>query len=336
MGTFVVYATLLVLLAVAFATWALWRPARKLAIVVAIALPVLAAGLYLREGQPDALDAAKTTAPPSIEDAVAELRARLAAKPDDFEGQALLGRSYLAMQRFDLAREAYAKAHALRPEDGELGAEYAEAMFRASSDHRFPPEAVRLLEAAVAADTGNQRALFLLGVHLQQSDRPAEAVALWEKLLPQLDAETGAALREQIDEARLAAGMPKLAPAAASAPGVEAPGLDIEVSIAPSLAGQVQPGAVLYVFARSQGGGGPPLAVKRIELEQMPMHVRLTDADSPMPAAKLSSQEQVLLVARLSRSGEARAASGDLEASPVQVATDSTSTTRLVLDKAVP
>jgi cytochrome c-type biogenesis protein CcmH len=336
MTGFALFAALLALLAIAFAVPALWQRSRKLALAIAIGLPLVAAGLYHVVGAPAALDPAVVVAPASIDDAVSQLQKRLADKPGDFEGQVLLGRSYMAMEKFELARDAYARALKVRPDDSDVGVEYAEALVRSAADHRFPPEAVRLLEAAVARNPDNQRALFFLGTHQMQENHPAEAAATWERLLPKLDPDTAAELRKQVDLARLAAGLPALPPAVAPKPGAAEAGLDIEVSIDPSLASRARPGEVLYVFARALDGTGPPFAVKRIELDALPLQLRLTDADSPMPAAKLSAQKSVLVMARLSHSGDVKAASGDIQSKPVTVATDASAPTRLVLDQVVP
>ena len=336
MNQFAFFAALLGLLAVAFAVSALWRGSRKLALALAIGLPLAAAGLYHLEGQPAALDPAIAVAPSSMEDAVGQLQKRLDSQPEDFEGQLLLGRSYMALEKFELARDAYARALKIKPDDGDVGVEYAESLLRTSADRRFPPEAVRLLEAAVAKNPDNQRALFFLGTHQMQDQRPAAAAATWEKLLPKLDPATGAELRKQIDAARLAAGLPALPPLAASVAAADGAGLTIEVSIDPTLAKLAKPGDVLFVFARAVNGAGPPFAAKRIQLEQLPLKLQLSDADSPMPAARLSTQKQVLVMARLSRSGDVKPASGDIEADPVQVATDSTQPVQLVLSRAIP
>jgi cytochrome c-type biogenesis protein CcmH len=133
-------------------------------------------------------------------------------------------------------------------------------------------------------------------------------------------------------------------PAVASAPvattgsasAAAAGTLEIDVQIDPTLAASARPGDVLYVFARSTNGGGPPFAAKRIELGKLPMHLQLSDADSPMPAARLSSQQTVMLMARLSRSGDVKAASGDIEADPQQVSVGSGKPVTLVLNRPVP
>lgn len=336
MSQFLFFAALLALLAVAFAVSALWRSSRTLALTLALMLPAAAAGLYYLKGNPAALEPQVAAAPSSIEEAVAQLQARLASQPENFEGLGLLARSYMAMEKYDLARDAYAKALKLRPDDIDLSVEYAESLLRTSPDRRFPPEAVLLLENAVARHPDNQRALFFLGTHQMQDNRPAEAVATWEKLLPQLDAATAGALRKQVDAARLAAGMPPLPPEAAPTPDTETAALTIDVQIDPTLARLAQPGDVLYVFARPLDGKGPPFAAKRVELGSLPLRLQLTDADSPMPAAKLFSQDKVLLMARLSKSGDVKAASGDIETDPLQVSTQGKEQITLVLKRSVP
>lgn len=333
MGPFVFFAALLVLLAIAFAIATLWQRSRTLAIALAVALPLAAGGLYFLKGEPDALDPANVRTPETMEEAVAQLQRRIAGQPESFENLVVLARSYMATEKFAEARDAYARAIKLRPDDVDVPVEYAEALLRTSSDHRFPDQAVAMLEKAVAKNPQNQRALFFLGMQRFQSGQAAEAAATWEKLLPLLQPEAATALREQIATARKDAGLPPLPAADAPDPAAL---LTVEVSIDGVLAAQVRPGDVLYVFARSLDGGGPPLAAKRIVLGTLPQVVSLGDGDSPMPAARLSSQPQVQLIARLSHSGDVQPASGDIEADPVQVATTGKPSVSLVLNRTLP
>ena len=97
-----------------------------------------------------------------------------------------------------------------------------------------------------------------------------------------------------------------------------------------------RPGDVLFVFARSADGKGPPFAARRVEVGQWPVTVGLSDADSPMPAAKLGTQQQVVIQARLSHSGDATPASGDLEADPLTVKVGDGNTASLVLNRTRP
>ena len=312
------------------------------ALLAAVALPLVAGGLYALVGAPAALDPAARVAAAdeertlTMEEAIAKLEQHVEAEPQDLEGLLLLARTYMTLERFDRAPAIYARAVALAPDDVDLSVDYAESLLRAAPDRTFPPEAVTRLEQALERQPDHQRALFFLGLQRMQQDQPAQAAALWERLLPQLEPEAAAALREQLDVARGAAGLPPLPPVAAAPGATTAPGIDIVVDIAPALAADLPADAVLYVFARTPDGGGPPLAARRFAPAALPQRFRLTDADSPMPAGKLSSVPQVELVARLSRHGDVAARSGDIESTPVSSATADAAAVTLVLDRVVP
>ena len=332
MSQFLFFAALLSLLAVALAVSALWRSTRWLALAIALGLPVTVAGLYYLIGTPAALDPQRVNAPKTLDEAIVQLQKRLIDEPDNFEGWALLGSSYMTAEKFDLARDAFAKAHALEPENTDAAVAYVEASLRAASDHRLPDNTVALLEKVLGKDPSNQRALFFLGLHHMQSNRPAEAAATWEKLLPLLPPDTAQALRGQINRARQASNLPPLPEPAA----VAGPSLSVTVQIDSSLASQAKPGDTLYIFARRSDGAGPPVAAKRIALDRLPLNVTLSDADSLMPTAKLSSQKTVVVMARLSKSGNAQAASGDIETDPLTSPLADAAPITLTLSRAIP
>jgi cytochrome c-type biogenesis protein CcmH len=332
MGGFVFAGALLVLLAIAFAIAALWQRAPRLALAIGVAIPLAVGGLYLLVGRPAALDPRNVAQPKTIEDAVGQLQRSLADAPDSFEKLVVLARAQMALGKFAEAGPLYRKALALQPDEADVGVEYAEAQLRASADRRFPAAAVPLLERAIAKNPQNQRALFFLGLQRVQAGKPAEATRFWERLLPLLAPDAAAALRPQVEAARAAAGLAPL-PATAFA---GAPGVDVEVGIDPSLAKLVAPGDALFVFARAAGGAGPPLAAKRVEVGEFPVRLRLSDADSPMPAGKLSGATKVVLQARVSKSGDAAGASGDLEADPVELSLPASGTAQLLLSRTRP
>ena len=321
MASFALPALLVGCLAIAFAISLLWGRSRVLAIALALAVPLAAAGWYWTKGRP-----AEAKPPGTLAEAVAQLEGLTKADPKNFSDMAALARAHMAAGDYAKARDAYQRALALQPGQSALYVEYAESLLRTSPDRRFPPEAVALLERALAAEPGDQRALFFLGLHQRQSGQPAAAVQTWEKLLAQLDVASSAELRKQVDAARADAGMPAMA---------EAPVLKVTVALDPMLARDLSPGAVLFVFARSFDGSGPPLAAKRLQPQQFPVALELGDADSPMPAAKLFSQDKVILMARLSKSGQLQPMAGDLEADPLALDVTPGGEAELVLNRSL-
>ncbi|GAB2653503.1 tetratricopeptide repeat protein [Arenimonas aestuarii] len=331
MTAFVLASLAIVGVLTAFALRPLWRGAHRSALALALALGVGTAGLYLLLGTPDALDPTQVKAPETLEEAIAQLERRLADEPGSVEGWVLLGRSHAAQGNWAGAADAFGKAQALLPEEPDLMVELADARMRAAPDGRFPADAVALLERAVALRPDHQRALFYLGAQQLQAGRPADAAATWGILLPLVDANTAKALRPQLDMAREQAGLPPLEPAPEATAG---PSLAVTVDIDPALGDRLAPGDTLYVFARTLEGG-LPVAVKRLPAESFPVTVSLSDADGLMPAQKLSGQARVLLMARISRSGDAGASPGDLEAMAVELDVADGANATLVIAKVV-
>lgn len=331
----------------ALAAWPLLRTSPRLFAGVVATIPVLAFALYQIVGTPAALDPAARAAPQtatagphvspeSFAEAIAQLRAELQRDPAQPEGWALLARSYAAQGDFANARDSYAKAVELSPEQPVLLVEAAQARAQADPRNRFDDEAIALLERAVSIQPENQRGRWFLGVSQRQRGLHAEAAATWESLLPQVDASTAASLRTQIDEARSAAGLPPLpaAPAAGTTSATTtANAIVVRVELHPDLAARVRlrGDASVFVIARVPNGPPMPVAVEKRTLRELPLDVVLDDGDSPMPTQKLSALKEVEVIARLSASGEAMRQVDDIESAPARVALPAKSPVELVI-----
>lgn len=304
-------------------------------------------------------------APPDMDRAVAGLAERLKNEPDDLEGWMLLGRAYKTMERFEPAREALANAFRLAPENPDVMIEYAEAQVLASPTRRFEGEPLALLQRAVQAQPQSQRGLWLLGIASYQKNDFATAAATWEQLLAVLpaEAEPRAQLLERIADARQQAGMPPLpetaaapapapgaddadaapasapaaaAPAATPAASAEGPRLTVTVDIAPELKARVGASDVLFVYARAAQGPRMPLAIQRLPAASLPVTVTLDDSTSMMPAMKLSTMPQVVVGARISKSGLATPQAGDFETLSAPIANTHREPLQLLIDEVVP
>ena len=84
-------------------------------------------------------------------------------------------------------------------------------------------------------------------------------------------------------------------------------------TLPPVLAGKGSPTDTLFVFAREMNGPPMPVSIVRATKKDLPFTFQLDDSTSPMPSRKLSDVGTVVIVARLSKSGEAMAKSGDLQ-----------------------
>ena len=124
-------------------------------------------------------------------------------------------------------------------------------------------------------------------------------------------------------------------PAASVKPIGQSLAISGTVSIAPSLAGKGSATDTLFVFARETSGPPMPVAIMRATKKDLPFTFRLDDSNSMMPSRTLSSVAMVVIVARLSKSGQAMPQSGDLEgmSQPVKPGTDGVT---IVIDRERP
>ncbi|WP_244240753.1 tetratricopeptide repeat protein [Luteimonas yindakuii] len=335
MGPYLVLATLLALVATVVLAWPL-RGSRALFAGLVVAIPVMALSLYQLVGTPAGLDPAQRRAPETLEEAITQLQADLERDPRQVEGWRLLGRALQQQERMVEARDAFARAARLDPEDLGLQTEYAESRSRADAQRRFDDEAVEVLEHVLGLDPTQQRARLFLGIAYRQAGRNAEAASTWEPLLATLGGDAAAGLRAQVDDARASAGLDPLPPMAQREdPTAADDGLHVRVALDPEFAARVRldPAAVVFVIARSPGVP-MPVAAQRHTVADLPLDIVLGDADSPMPTQPLSALPEVEVLARISSSGSATPQEADLSSAPVRVRLPATDAVELVLGAA--
>jgi cytochrome c-type biogenesis protein CcmH len=329
---FLALSLALAVLVAGFVLRPLWRDSRGAALGLGAGLLACTAALYLLVGTPAALDPQSTRAPETIGDAIAELEATLAREPQLAEGWVLLGRAYRAEGRTEQARDAFVRAARLLPDEADVQVEAAEARALAARDRRIDDEAVAMLERAIELQPRHQRARWFLGIARRQRGEAAEAAAIWESLLADVDARTAASLRPQIDAARDEAGLPPLPPPAA-AQADDAAAIRVRVAVAPGLSARIPGGATLYVVALPAEGPRMPVAVERLPATGFPREVVLDDDDGLMPTARLSQAGRVAVEARISMSGDATPQPGDLRSPATEARAGDT--LELVIDRVV-
>jgi cytochrome c-type biogenesis protein CcmH len=87
----------------------------------------------------------------------------------------------------------------------------------------------------------------------------------------------------------------------------------VKVALDPKFKDSVAPNDTLFVFAKAAHGPPMPLAIARLTASQLPASVTLTDAMGMVPSLTLSQFPQIVVGARISKSGNAAAQSGDLQ-----------------------
>jgi cytochrome c-type biogenesis protein CcmH len=209
-------------------------------------------------------------------------------------------------------------------------------------------EPTKFLNKALELDPDNTSALALSGSAAMERGDYFSAVIHWQKLVDLLppDYPDVQLIRDGINQAKeflsmQKGGKQKLAKLNAmkgvepSKPAAD-PALAISgrVSFGSGMAGMVSPTDTVFILARAATGPKMPLAVLRKQVKDLPLEFTLDDSMAMQPALKLSGFDEVVVVARVSKSGNAIPQPGDLEGS-VQAVKPGSKNLSLVIDSVV-
>ena len=313
------------------------RPINSRVVVVALAviIPTVSGLLYWQLGNPLAITHPSVSSPmvqggsdsdhqtaEGIEALSERLKKKLEQNPNDGVGWALLARSYVEMGRHSDAVVIYEKAMKLIPDDPQLLVDYADAL-GVLHGRKLAGKPELLIQQALKIDPKHVKALMLAGTVAFDRKEFGQAAQYWERASANLPTDAEGEVRQEllsgIAEAKgLAGGEPAMVKAVGGAApstksGGQAAAISGTVSLAPGLAGKGAPTDTLFVFAREMNGPPMPVSIVRATKQDLPFTFRLDDSTSPMPSRKLSGAGTVVIVARLSKSGQAMPQSGDLE-----------------------
>lgn len=201
---------------------------RASAVVIGVVLPLAAVLLYLRLGQPDALNPQASVAlehaatPEQLSQMIEQLAQRLEREPNNIEGWAMLARSYYHLRRFPDAARAYERLAKLLPDDADLLAEWADALAMANN-RTLAGRPNELVLRALELNPTQWKALALAGTAAFERNDFRAAVDYWERLRTSLPPDNALAqsIAGSIAEARERGG---LGPSAGTASSASKPG----------------------------------------------------------------------------------------------------------------
>ena len=308
-------------------------------VVLILLIPVLAISLYLLLGNTKALlpqpaaeqmelvDGALTSEDDGhqeISSMVDSLVKRLEKEPDDLEGWNMLGRTYAIMGRFNEARDIYAKLLAKSPDSPEALVNYAD-VYAMTQDGSLMGKPVELINKALSIDPKNPKALALAGTAKFEQGEFKQAAVYWEELLAIIPAESKLAqsVSGSIRQAKSLASnnqenvliTKQQSPESDKniAKKGSSPTISGVVNISPALSAKTSPGDTLYIYARAKSGPRMPLAIVRLQAKDLPAKFTLKDGMGMNPNMKLTSFPEVIISARVTKSGKAVPANGDLQ-----------------------
>jgi cytochrome c-type biogenesis protein CcmH len=290
--------------------WAVW--------LIAVIVPILSIGLYFQLGEygviknptlaqvPAARQAQDQMSDLSIEEIEELIKQRLSKNPEDAEGWYMLGKTYMAQQKFDKAIAAYQRTYDLTGEEPGVMFSLADALAM-QSDGIMQGEPEQLVKRGLEISPQDPTGLWLAGLAAEQRQDYKSAHASWVQLLPliQNDPASSSEIRELIRV--LEQRDPQL-----SASVADSNVLNLSISLSENIRQLAAPGDSVFVYAKAMDGPPMPLAVKRLSVRDLPAQVSLSNDDAMIPNMNLSSFARVIVGARVSKSGNPVAQPGDL------------------------
>jgi cytochrome c-type biogenesis protein CcmH len=251
---------------------------------------------------------------------VKRLADKMVADPKNGEGWLLLAKTYGELRKYPEAAAAYEKAAALLPADATMLADWADAHVMAGGG-KWDEEGRKIVKRALATDAKHIKALALSGSEAFDRADYKGAIELWKRMKAAAPADS---MDIKLADANIAeanamlSGKKPGAGDAAVAPATTAAVAGV-VTLSPKLKGKVAADDTLFIVAKAPDGSGPPLAVGRFKGNDFPIEFRLDDSNAVIPGRSISQYPEVLISAKISKSGSADAAKGDLLAAPVKI-----------------
>jgi cytochrome c-type biogenesis protein CcmH len=312
------------------------KPDRRLALALLILLPLASIVIYNKIGSPSSItipvmppntmpDAASTQQKPDhnkmggdLEPLLESLKAKLEKNPGDGTGWALLARSYVELRRHADAVPVFEKAVKAIPEDPQLLADYADAL-AVVNGHKMTGKPEELIRLALKLDPHHIKSLLLAATAAFDRKDYKQAIAYWERLQQDLPAgsdilpEVKASLNEAYTLTGTKPAIAAIQPLPSAKTADSSDGVSGTITISSALAAKLDSTATVFVFARATQGPQMPLAIVRATAKDLPYSYHLDDNTALMPSNKLSQANEVVIVARISKTGDAKPQTGDLQ-----------------------
>ncbi|MFT5395281.1 MAG: cytochrome c-type biogenesis protein CcmH [Gammaproteobacteria bacterium] len=286
-------------------------------IILLLLLSVFAIGLYQYLTKPEfveqvslleELNSARTDEEKSasVEKMLEHLEQKLLKNPDDTESWLILTNSYTTLERYDDALRAIENLYRIKRKDPSVMFRYADIMSMVNNG-RFKGKPTELIDEALRIDPTNKNGLWLAGLAAIQNADIKKALKHWQQLhgLFDEDSESQLKIKYYIDLAREQLVETDTESASDLA-------LHVDISLSDTLLNEVEVDDDVFIYAKAIDDSLMPLAVIRKKVSDLPLQVILNDSMALISSNKLSDHKQVQLIARISKSGNARTTPGDL------------------------
>jgi len=330
----------------------------QLMVILSVAVPVLAIGLYAMKGtsmtevmlakdKPRSTPGHQGMSPDQM---LSELKTNLDKNPGDIGSWMMLARAYTYMRKPEQAEQTYKEGIVKTENNVQLRADYANYLTQtnragqavkelekiiaekgetnadilshyadalAMQKNSLSGKPYEIIKKALRLQPFHKKSLWLAGTAAFQEHDYKTALAYWDNLMQVLDPKSKDAqtLRQSIAEAKNQLGGGDMANAGTNAkahPGGARAELSGTVTLADDLKAKAKPDDIVFLFAQATRGPRMPVAVERITVKDLPYTFKLDESKSMNEQLTLATVNQVVITARVAKSGDVMQRPGDL------------------------
>lgn len=230
---------------------------------------------------------------------IEEVENKVQANPDSSQDWFSLGYLYIESGEYQKAINAFEKVQSLIGEHAEILGGKAQALYYLDNE-QLTDRVQAIIDRSLALNSIDPATNILLGMHNYREGQFAQSTKHWQRVMR--------SSRDDINKAALLQSIR----ASQQQAGISA--TDYQVTISVSLSSELQEMAnssdTVFIYAHAPEQR-MPLAIHRTTVAELPLTITLDDKAAMSPIASLSSVDEVIVKAVISKSGQAGLKSGD-------------------------
>ena len=317
-----------------------------ISLILILIIPVFVFGIYSIVGSPDSIEKLALTSNisnsqssneqlASVDEMLNRVERRLLDNPDNTDDWLMLANSYLVLKRYPESIRAFENLYRLKGDEPSLLLRYADALAMANSGV-FSGKPAEMIKKALVLDPENTMGLWLAGLVSYEEGKIDEAINYWEKVLPKL--KDGSEEQNNIKKYLEFAYQNNNIPREENTPDLsnrKKYSIKLNIELSSDFYG-IDKNQIVFIYAKSEDKtNNMPIIVLRKKVADLPLTIELDDSMVMLPSNKLSDYQSVRVIARVSKSGNAKANKGDPIGVIDSISTDSKETAELIINKKV-
>ncbi|MAS83359.1 MAG: c-type cytochrome biogenesis protein CcmI [Legionellales bacterium] len=320
------------------------RSKKIISILIFILVPVFVLTIYSYIGSSNSIKLLATNTSSqelsndnlvSVEEMLKGVERRLIDDPDNANDWLMLANSYVVLKRFTDAVRAYENLYRLNGDDPSLLFRYADVLAMANSGI-FKGKPTELVKKGLQLDPENTMGLWLAGLAEYEEGRINKAIDYWQRVLPKLEkgSDEEKNIKKYIEFAAKENNI-SLDNSAVEKTNLSEYSIKLNIELSSEFSA-VDINNTVFIYAKPVNSNiKMPIVVLRKKVSDLPLELSLDDSMSMLPNNKLSGYESVIVLARISKTGNAKSEKGDLIGVSNPISTRSKETIKIIINSIV-